>query len=144
MCGLTVTNFKVSNLWKRFPLFKWDLTLSPPAVPPQMGDKRRHFAQKYFLGEWNIYSHAQVGGGCGDWHWLVHQAHVVPQGKRLFSGYQTQLASLIIIRWIVIYPVDSAIQCSNNRGHVHHNLFPRDFSFRLVASQPVARVTLAG
>ena len=28
----------------------------------------------------------------------------------------TQLVSLIIIRWIVIYPVDSAIQRLNNRG----------------------------
>ena len=27
-----------------------------------------------------------------------------------------QLVSLILIRWIVIYPVDSAIQCLNNRG----------------------------
>ena len=27
-----------------------------------------------------------------------------------------RLASQILIRWIVIYPVDSAIQCLNNRG----------------------------
>ena len=26
-----------------------------------------------------------------------------------------QLVSVILIRWIVIYPVDSAIQCLNNR-----------------------------
>ena len=29
----------------------------------------------------------------------------------------TQLVSLILIRWIVIYPMDSAIQRLNNRGH---------------------------
>ena len=37
---------------------------------------------------------------------------------RWINLYQciTQLVSLILIRWIVIYPVDSAIQCLNNRG----------------------------
>ena len=39
----------------------------------------------------------------------------------LFTGLKsihqiTQLVSLILIRRIVIYPVDSAIQCLNNRG----------------------------
>ena len=31
-----------------------------------------------------------------------------------------QLVSLILIRWIVIYPVDSAIQRLNNRGLVNN------------------------
>ena len=30
----------------------------------------------------------------------------------------TQLVSLILIHWIVIYPVDSAIQRLNNRGQM--------------------------
>ena len=39
----------------------------------------------------------------------------------LSTGYKsiqwiTQLVSLILIRWIVIYPVDSAIQRLNNWG----------------------------
>ena len=30
--------------------------------------------------------------------------------------WMAQLVSIILIRWIVIYPVDSAIQRLNNRG----------------------------
>ena len=33
-----------------------------------------------------------------------------------------QLVSLILIRWIVIYPVDSAIQRLNNRGLLNYFL----------------------
>ena len=37
----------------------------------------------------------------------------------------TQLFSLILIHWIVIYPVDSAIQRLNNRGlYQRVNLIP--------------------
>ena len=44
----------------------------------------------------------------------------------LSTGYITiqriaQLVSLILIRWIVIYPVDSAIQRLNNWGLVYLN-----------------------
>ena len=35
-----------------------------------------------------------------------------------------QLASLILIRWIVIYPVDSAIQLLNNWGREYCGALP--------------------
>ena len=46
---------------------------------------------------------------------FIHLAAVVIQ-------WIAQLVSLILIRWIVIYPVDSAIQRLNNRGLL--NYFP--------------------
>ena len=39
---------------------------------------------------------------------------VVPSFEEVCIQWTTQLVSLIPIRWIVIYPLDSAIQCLNN------------------------------
>ena len=39
----------------------------------------------------------------------------------------TQLVSLIRIRWIVIYPMDSAIQRLNNRGQILKSMFKHCF-----------------
>ena len=122
-----------------------------PCSPTPNGGQKKTFSTEIFArgmghllacpGWWRVRGLTLAGasGPC-----CSNFGYRYPQSKRLFSGYQTQLTSQIIVRWIVIYPVDSAIQCLNNQGHVHHNLFPREFSFRLVASQPVARVTLAG
>ena len=45
----------------------------------------------------------------------THLALVVEKVKNAIH-WIAQLVSLILIRWIVIYPVDSAIQRLNNRG----------------------------
>ena len=45
----------------------------------------------------------------------THLAPVVEKVKNAIHRI-AQLVSLILIRWIVIYPVDSAIQRLNNRG----------------------------
>ena len=41
---------------------------------------------------------------------------VVESWPWLFKGWIVQLVFLILIRWIVIYPVDSTIERLNNRG----------------------------
>ena len=51
----------------------------------------------------------------------VNQALVVQKVDKLSTGYISiqqiaQLVFLILIHWIVIYPVDNAIQRFNNRG----------------------------
>ena len=59
----------------------------------------------------------------GFWRWFadrLHQAPVVQKVDKLSTGYISiqqiaQLVFLILIRWIVIYPVDNAIQSFNNR-----------------------------
>ena len=59
----------------------------------------------------------------GFWRWFadrLHQAPVVQKVDKLSTGYISiqqiaQLVFLILIRWIVIYPVDNAIQRFNNR-----------------------------
>ena len=45
----------------------------------------------------------------------THLAPVVEKVKNAIH-WIAQLVSLILIRWIVIYPVDSTIQRLNNRG----------------------------
>ena len=61
---------------------------------------------------------------------LILHGHSIPRRQQLFKRlitlstgqitihWITQLVSLILIRWIVIYPVDSSIQSLNNRGEL--------------------------
>ena len=49
---------------------------------------------------------------------LVNEANLAPTVQKVDSAIQwiIQLVSLILIHWIVIYPMDSAIQLLNNWG----------------------------
>ena len=49
---------------------------------------------------------------------LVNEANLAPTVQKVDSAIQwiVQLVSLILIHWIVIYPMDSAIQLLNNWG----------------------------
>ena len=49
---------------------------------------------------------------------LVNEANLAPTVQKVDSAIQwiVQLVSLILIHWIVIYPMDSAIQRLNNWG----------------------------
>ena len=49
---------------------------------------------------------------------LVNEANLAPTVQKVDSAilWIVQLASLILIHWIVIYPMDSAIQLLNNWG----------------------------
>ena len=49
---------------------------------------------------------------------LVNEANLAPTVQKVDSAIQwiVQLASLILIYWIKIYPMDSAIQLLNNWG----------------------------
>ena len=63
-----------------------------------------------------------MGGGSeqGFWHWFANkpnQARVVQTlNSTITIQWITQLFPAILIHWIVIYPVDSAIQLLNNLG----------------------------
>ena len=49
---------------------------------------------------------------------LVNEANLAPTVQKVDSAIQwiVQLVSLILIHWIVIYPMDSGIQLLNNWG----------------------------
>ena len=49
---------------------------------------------------------------------LVNEANLAPTVQKVDSAIQwiVQLVSLILMHWIVIYPMDSAIQLLNNWG----------------------------
>ena len=49
---------------------------------------------------------------------LVNEANLAPTVQKVDSAIQwiVQLVSLILVHWIVIYPMDSAIQLLNNWG----------------------------
>ena len=68
-------------------------------------------------------------------HWINHYSVGKYKGNQLRcpvdNHWTAQLVSLILIHWIVIYPLDSAIQLLNNWGQaicqrlVYRCMFPR-------------------
>ena len=53
-----------------------------------------------------------------------------------------QLVSLILIHWIVIYPLDSAIQRLNNRGQNYRVIFVQTISRKYVKPQSLSNIKL--
>ena len=53
------------------------------------------------------------------------------------------LVSLILIHWIVIYPVDSAIQCLNNRG-LEVNIVLPNFDLNVIEKEADEEVNYSG
>ena len=65
-----------------------------------------------------------------DYHFTIYATYpilLVPVVQKVDSTIHwiAQLVSLTLIHWIVIYPVDSAIQLLNNWG-LHYNARPKE------------------